>query len=344
MNPRKKIAFYLMVTFSIAGCKYKPASDSMLISEKGVDIYFAGATKDGDGKDIATYWKNGIAVKLASGNIGSYAYGITVRRNDVYVAGSIYSQHGQIATYWKNGVATKLTDGLSKADSGKAVNGAIAFAIELKDNDVYVVGITSTVNNRDVATYWKNGIITKLTDGSADAGASDILINKTDVYIVGSSAGNAMYWKNDMAVSLDTKGFLNTSASTIAISGEDIYVAGTRKGAHHQYFVTLWKNGKVSNAEKSFSFVHQPLMMLNGPDLYLTGDEINTRGTYYWKNNVGKKITDDSAVSVATALAMQDKDVYLAGYNSDGAMYWKNGLPGQLAKNIIVNAIDVVPK
>ena len=69
-------------------------------------VYLAGA--EGGGLS-ATYWKNGVAVTLDGGNVGTPT-SIAVSGNDVYVASCEN-------WYWKNGVAV----GLNSAGSASSI-------------------------------------------------------------------------------------------------------------------------------------------------------------------------------------------------------------------------------
>lgn len=59
---------------------------------------------------LATYWKNGNAVKLSTQE--SALTSIFLNGNDVYIAGSEKISNLQLANYWKNGNITTLTSGL----------------------------------------------------------------------------------------------------------------------------------------------------------------------------------------------------------------------------------------
>ncbi len=53
----------------------------------------------------------------------------------------------------------------------------MANAITVSENDVYIAGgEINTTETTNIATYWKNGTPTYLTDGSKEAYASSIFI------------------------------------------------------------------------------------------------------------------------------------------------------------------------
>ena len=114
------------------------------------DVYVAGVvgTSPDISKnvDVATYWKNGVAVDISDGTKNAIANSIFVNDAGVYTAGveAVSAQSGiNIAKYWKNSIVSSLTDG--------ALHG-FAYQIWVVDNDVYVVGRDGSSN-----TVWKNG-------------------------------------------------------------------------------------------------------------------------------------------------------------------------------------------
>jgi hypothetical protein len=154
-----------------------PYSDYMVssITVSGNDVYVAGTT-GGYFSSIATYWKNGNPVKVADSSNLSNASSIVLAANDVYMSGSEYDyDHGTgIATYWKNGTVVDLTDGS---------HDAYANSIAVSGNDVYVAGVEyefddpNIFSGPSIATYWKNGGLVNLTDGSKYAVANSIFIS-----------------------------------------------------------------------------------------------------------------------------------------------------------------------
>ena len=72
---------------------------------------------------------------------------------------------------------------------GTSYGGAFAITVDVSGN-VYVAGNTSSATTgATIATYWKNGVATNLTDGSTNAGANAITVdNSGNVYVAGPTA------------------------------------------------------------------------------------------------------------------------------------------------------------
>ena len=96
----------------------------------------------------------------------------------------------------ENGVATELTDGSSPAG---------AYGIGVNGSDV-IIGGNTTYNGHSVATYWKNGTAVRLGDGSVDSYAGKMAFDNGDTYIVGTSNGSPVFWKNGAMTTLAKKG------------------------------------------------------------------------------------------------------------------------------------------
>ena len=70
------------------------------------------------------------------------------------------------AYYWKNGNLTLLP---------RSEINSFANSIYVLDSDVYVAGYETDLQISS-AVYWKDGIETKLTDGTHDASATSIFV------------------------------------------------------------------------------------------------------------------------------------------------------------------------
>src|SRR5690606_28370772 len=138
--------------------------------------------------------KNGVATNLTNGAVNANANALFVSGSDVYVGG----MEDLEARIWKNGVGTNVSGGFQSRVNSIFVSG----------NDVYAAGwlVSTTEFN---AVIWKNGTLTKLTDGSKYAGASSVYVANNDVYVGGYEYNNntdkvliAKMWKNGIAINL----------------------------------------------------------------------------------------------------------------------------------------------
>ncbi|MGX7667528.1 hypothetical protein [Flavobacterium pedocola] len=139
-----------------------------------------------------------------SGVRSGKANSIYVVGTDVYVAG--WDNYN--AVYWKNGVSTALTS-LSGADGFDKK--AYVNKILVVNNVVYAVGlIKETAASHFTACIWKDGVLTKLTDGTRDSEAYDIKVKGTDVYVVGDESGPrsmiGKVWKNGVVTNYEEEG------------------------------------------------------------------------------------------------------------------------------------------
>jgi hypothetical protein len=255
------------------------------------------------------------------------------QHTDIYLAGSLFraynkSNHGggiTNAVYWKNGVQVLLTDTLTDSRAN---------AIFVNNGDIYVAG---EIN--DTATYWKNGIPTKLGPGILYG----IAIKDKDVYAVGVALTNgpdrAAYWKNRV---LDTLGV--GRVESIAVDGDNIYLVGYKNqsgvypdGVTRDYQAAVcWKNGR-----EFFEYLTDGIAKVEGisaqdGNVYVSG---SSRGPkpMYWKNGDSIIISPKSNAlyGEANGIYVDGKEVYLSGYvyipthhgaATFGAAYWDNGI------------------
>jgi len=180
-------------------------STANAISIQNSDVYVAGSMSDVNGNLNAVYWKNRVPVPLTAGGSNHFAQlsGLTINGNDVYAAGLIAATlpanntSAAVSTYWKNGVPTSFAD---------TVSSTIANAVQLKGNDVYVVGSKIISGSKMLAGYWKNGSFTSLGNGLGTSEAYAFAMQDNDIYIGGRNSntayGFAGYWKNGNFVQL----------------------------------------------------------------------------------------------------------------------------------------------
>jgi hypothetical protein len=293
-----------------------PKTDSLQttpIWSTDADVYFVGTS----GQNIPTYWKNGVATVLSSGND---ATGIAVSGGDVYVVG----QASGGAAYWKNGLFISLK--VSQVTTQ-------ALAITISGSDVYIAG---EIDGK--AAYWKNGVATTVDpDQLFGSIANAITVSGNDVYLAGgtysvSGAMQAAYWKNGTLTQLSPTPLpvASTEATGIAVSGSDVYVTGyTNDGA------TLWKNGTASaltNVNTSLANA----IMINGSNVYVSGF-MNAK-VICWKNGTAINLpANDGNLINEAYFALDGNDLYVAGGLStspEGSVYWRNGVAYLFSKDI----------
>ncbi|MEO6819333.1 MAG: hypothetical protein ABI266_06555 [Ginsengibacter sp.] len=232
-----------------------------------------------------------------------------------------------------------------KAEDGSSQNYKVTLAVGSAPAgiNVYVAG-NIYQGNKDVAVYWKNGVLTKLTNGTNDAYATSIIVNESDVYVAGfenNGVGDitvAKYWKNGIAITL-TDGTNFAVANSIVIRGSDIYVAGSETNAQYVRVAKLWKNGVAISITDGTRNAQANSIAINGSDVYLAGNEENNDGhgiVKYWKNGVGTNLSSATNYGNAGFIAVNSTNVYVSGsetgknsYNGV-ARFWKNGIPTSL--------------
>ena len=217
--------------------------------------------------------------------------------------------------------------------------------------NVYVVGSLSN-STYDIATIWKNGVPTSLTNGTANAAAKSVFVSGTDVYVAGwehiGSFNIARIWKNGLGTSLSA---LNTNgiANSVFVLGTDVYVAGYEIIGGYDV-ARVWKNGvgtSLPSGIQGFTFS----IYVSGTDVYVTGYSggVGSGGglsvATLWKNGIPTYYTDGTYNAYAKSVYVSGTDVYVTGQGS-GARMWKNGVPVNLtngydANSVLVSGTDV---
>jgi hypothetical protein len=284
-------------------------------------------------------WRNGTASPLLarSGFPGdvNWAAGMAVSGMDEYIVGEALQAGtvgtGAVATIWKNGVvAASLFDG---------TRAAVANAVTVSGSDVYVAGFAyndGTVVPWDgtygIATVWKNGVASSLTDGSRWARATSIAVAGDDVYVAGTEANIAKVWKNGVATSL-TDGSRDAWVSALVVAGDDVYVAGTEETAAGVPVAKVWKNGVAISLTDGAHRALASSIAVVGSDIYVAGTEYGTTWPVakMWKNGVATSLTDGSQSAEAVSIAVLGGGVYVAGSDGNVVKLWKNGVATSLS-------------
>jgi hypothetical protein len=308
----------------------------------GNDVYFVGGTANTPYGGVPGYWKNGALVNLPdSGAAGSSLKTMFVSGADVYTAGTvfcntvstvpyttpdaIYPSRGHLTTYWKNGVPTTLQSrgrvGLLDANAYSVYEDFVT-SMYVSGADVYVAGGSHSYALSDPTTfqfarYWKNGVLTSLTNGlvyPANNGSlsypttTAIVASGSDVYVAGwqfnsgALSQRALYWKNG-SVHFLTDSISSSSANAICVSGNDVYVAGYQdiKGVS---YATYWKNGVATTLTTGTGGSEGNAMTVSGSDVYVAGWE-NINGVSvakYWKNGIAVNLSNGTKRAAANGI------------------------------------------
>ena len=171
---------------------YSTAATSVYVYNN--DVYVSSYESGNNGH--AKLWTNGVPVTIGDDVQSSAVQSVFVSAGNVYLCGAVAKATAPItspmATLWKNNKITFLTDGTTLA---------LANSVNVTNNDVYVAGyqysgttttVTSqgsnSVEGRNIAKLWKNGIATSLTDGTKAAAANSVFVSGGDVYVAGFEA------------------------------------------------------------------------------------------------------------------------------------------------------------
>lgn len=207
-----------------------------------------------------------------------------------------------------------------------------------KITNIYVAGWRYNSKLVPVATLWKNGVASELTDGTTNlAQAYSVYVSETnDVYVTGKDGLKTVLWKNGVATVLSSE--LYSGAYSIFVSGTDVYVAGFDHG-----FAVVWKNGVAVKLASGPKFSRAYSVYVNGNDVYAAGYEfLEGRKTVatLWKNGVAVRLSDGTKHAVAKAVFVSGTDVYVSSEENinpeDGNLPGNQGIGSTpLSKSVV---------
>jgi hypothetical protein len=267
-------------------------------------------------------------------------------KTDVYVVGTLTTASNiHVAMYLKNDTMVRLTD-------TTAATASQATAIVINGKDVYVAGVTNDgANTNRIATYWKNGVATNVSDASTNAYVNAMAVIGNDVYMAGgifdATSIKPVYWKNGVITYLPvrTTGF-TTTVTGIAVNGTDVYVVGQTTSANLISTATYWKNNAINLLEDTTKVSVATAIAVNGADIYITGYVNSPTFPYvatYWKNGTATTLP----ISIPWAITFGGADLYTSGAQITGAfdpgtaIFSKNGVATKLTGAKSANSIAV---
>jgi hypothetical protein len=195
---------------------------------------------------------------------------------------------------------------------------------------VYIAGNDWSGNN-NIALFWKDGKVQKLTDGTHQAEAYSVYASAAgDVYVAGyENNGNydvAKLWINGKAKSI-SDGKQDGNVWAVVVSGSTVYATG-----YDGNLAKLWKmNGStVTSQELPFSGAlyseGAAVAVAASGDVYVAGDMTDDNNKIFavlWKIS-GSTITSQMLPTVgvnlgsyATGVYVSGNDVYATGYEYD---------------------------
>lgn len=219
--------------------------------------------------------------------------------------------------------------------------------------DVYVAGVElNTSTKRGMATLWKNGVATNLTNGTNAAGAQSVYVYGKDVYVAGQEYNGKYYkgmlWKNGVATDI-TDGSRDAFLYSVFVSGNDVYLAGQEGGQ-----AKIWKNGVATQLSSiySSSYTKAYSVTVSGNDVFVAGVE----GGFakLWKNGDSVGLFSASIkAGAAKSVFATGTSVYVAGNLSNlmtTAILWRedgvgtdlsDGNAHEYANSVFVQGKDV---
>ena len=325
------LSLSFIIFLSLGSCKKSNSENDKVI--KNFDVYVVG-TKQVNGLNYATYWKNGIEKTLST--VDSKATCIAFKDQDVYIGGAVNRPNYNRGVYWKNDQLTEIP----LPDRPGAYTYGIKSTV-VDGNDIYMFGESNQYSKNGVtydfagysptdAMYAKGGKFFRVNHDAAgfyyQEGISSggtllpdaysigaMLLDGTNNYVAGVKGTNinnqvhytAGYWKNsvfEQAEPLNTPRPIITRA--IAINENGVYVAGIISDAVRGVVPAYWVNGKINFLpipEGTYSGAARSIA-LNGNDIYIAGDA-NSRPCY-WKNGNLEFLGSEGTKGQATGIVL----------------------------------------
>ncbi|KAF5060162.1 hypothetical protein DSECCO2_328650 [anaerobic digester metagenome] len=260
-----------------------------------------------------------------------------------YIAGQQLHSSGEfVASLWTNGNQAFLTNGNFESSANNVFK---------LNNDIFVAGYernsvspTDPTEMNKVAVYWKNGVMTEITDGSSNAEANSIAVSGTDIYVVGTEYNtttmrqNARLWKNGTSVPLHD-GSNWSIGNDVAIKGNDVYVTGNET-IGGTASAQLWKNGVRVDLPFTGSSSNAHRIIFDGNDIFIIGahSEGGITKACYWKNGTFHPVGFIAGGGSYFAMdgLVKNGELHLTGFGFEGTtakpVYWQNGTAQKLAE------------
>ena len=241
-----------------------------------------------------------------------------------------------VATINTSGLATGIGAGTSviTATSG-SISGTTNLTVTSSATvDVYVVGCYRDAgpSHNSVATVWKNGDRTDLTDGAlVRACANSVYVSGGDVYVAGyyddGITQAAAVWKNGTKMTPDLPSDGNNArALSIYVADGHVYVAGYYTDTRD--VPVYWVDGAKMDLSSSYSgYSEANSIYVSGADVYVAGAAVPSTkgggGSIYvstWTHGTQTNLIHSDDVSLG-GIYVDGSNVYVACGYYDGSQY-----------------------
>ena len=149
------------------------------IAASGSDVYVCGASNDGSGNLVPTYWNvsvdSPVQTTLSAGSATKAGIvDMLVSDGSIRAVGTYYDgTAGWMPAYWTDGALTTLeTDGTGTGEF------QVGIALALDGSDVYVAGMRGYGDEGEFPSLWKNGSIVDLYSGEGYGCMLDVAVKR----------------------------------------------------------------------------------------------------------------------------------------------------------------------
>ena len=312
----KKIILLLILTKFITSCSNdgNEAKEENNISD-GKFIAVGSKysrNRDNNFSQLASIWVDGVPTTLS--NTGtSVADAVAFYNNDLYIAGTESLGNGnQILKLWKNNTSQNLTDGNHHVEATNIV---------INQENVYISGNEYSGSlNSSLATFWKNGQATHLTDQVSEANA--IYIHNNDIYVTGfkviDNKKTAVVWKNGIETVLYVEdNDLESIGTDIYVDNGNVYVTGCLRNSVKSAAV-IWKNKMITTLSDENNYSETRALFVHNSDVYIVGCDIDTHDYDFvgkiWKNGTLVKEINNGNPECIT---VKNNKIYIGGSGLD---------------------------
>ncbi|HBH21186.1 MAG TPA: hypothetical protein DDX33_04185 [Rikenellaceae bacterium] len=201
------------------------------------------------------------------------------------------------------------------------------------------------------ASIWKDGVRTRLSDGTYDAFCNGVYADGDNVYIVGCEATGDLvddgyydpYQQNvgvmwnfkvgDEANAIKTTlsdGKYSTSPLAATVCGGKVYVAGFDSPSYDRRAI-MWEDGQIKYLTDGTTDALAYCIYSDGKDVYVGGyvqsaDDSSYGVATIWKNGVAQNLTDGKSLAKVNAIYVDGGKVYAAGAEREKSENWRGVL------------------